>query len=1675
MGVKKPTAGETIDGKYRVEECLGGGGFSEVFAVGGPQGRCALKLLKAAGELEQEEFRHEFSLLKDLNHPHIARILDFGFDEERGQYYFTSELISGKTIYEATEGMAVEGVVDLFVQALRALEYLHSYRIHHFDIKAGNVLVDQSGQVKLIDFGLSGFDPQGKMIGTPSYMPPEIINIEPADGRADLYSLGVLLYTCLARKNPFREKDMDATLERQLRFVPPTPSHENNDIPDWLDAIVMRLLEKNPANRYPRAARVIREINRIVADRYPLETRETLVSYLPEEGRFIGRREEMAGLWERLHALRDAPGRAEIVLVSGGRGTGKTRLLRELKYRAQLSDIRVYAARGAAAEGWIIALGEHLSEGSGLRLFLLDDVDRQALDEAEWQQLQALLSRAHRPHAAASALILLVVPSGGGDRAALQALATDAVALHDFDLDELGEYLAALTGLDEPPRTFLEAIHRRSEGNPLFVTEILRSLIESGALFDAAGRWRASLFDDLGVDYSRAIVPRNMGELLRERMAALRADERRMLEALAAAGGEAGVVPLGRWASVADPYAALTVLVRKDLVERREAGRIVFANALLERVLYEGLEPTRRRALHDRVADELERDDAEGVAALEHRSRGEDEHRAAAACRALAERALKQGLGHRAEIALRRLLGRLPTDDRAGRIEAAMQLGEALLISHRYDEAEEALRGIADEIGALPDEEERRNRRIDRQLLLGGTFEKMRAFDRALGAFDEAMRLLQEGGEGDPTRLLTVGNFRGSILFQEGRFEEARELFERTRAQARRLPAEAQGEVTNNDLGMTLMALGEHDAAEAVLAEDLANAEGLGDDLLIGRAHYNRAQLAIARQRFDEAVEAYTTCVAVCKRSRNTELLLRAYNGLGNLYRQLERPEESLSYYDRGQALYERIGDPVGGAVLAINRGVVESERGNVEAALDELVPAVEYLKGVPQKGAHDLVALCRGLLEVGDLLQRKGEYAPARAALIAAREIAEREAAAAPLRFWTLHLLAQVAAAEGSTKEFDSLCARMQEVAAGEEERAALGEMQKREVQMPTKEPSDRRDDAEGPEGESSWPHPGRATAGADDRYAKILKINKLINEQTDLTEVLRLVLEAAVKLADAERGAILLVDESGDPTVRVRHALESSPESDLFLRALARKVVREGAFLHTTDTSTDERLVDEDSVVRRKFRSVLCLPVRARKRAIGVLYLDDRAHPDAFAAVDLQLLGAFADQAGLAIDNARLLDRYMRREEELQKEIEEYSSRVDRYETMLHGETAEEREGVYGLVAKSEQMREIERLLDKVADTDLSVLLVGESGTGKELIARALHAHHRRRASGRFVAVNCGAIPATLIESELFGYKAGAFTGATRDKKGYFAEADGGTLFLDEVGELDQQLQVKLLRVLQEREFVPIGETKPIACDVRVVAASNRDLERLAKEGNFREDLFYRLCQIKMEIPPLRERREDIPALVKQFIAEASPDRPLVVAPSLMRQLIDYAWPGNVRELKNLMEVACALAEKETIDENAIPKSVGILGRDRRAEEGREGEDYSSRRTHRILSNVRIDAENPYDPAIPWQGYERLIVAKAYEANNFQARPTAAELGIAVTTMYKRIREWNLKDRHGPLYQDPFRYHHGWKIKDYLQHIFVAADEYVEHRPYLAIANLKVSQGYFYKVMKRVRETAH
>ena len=419
------------------------------------------------------------------------------------------------------------------------------------------------------------------------------------------------------------------------------------------------------------------------------------------------------------------------------------------------------------------------------------------------------------------------------------------------------------------------------------------------------------------------------------------------------------------------------------------------------------------------------------------------------------------------------------------------------------------------------------------------------------------------------------------------------------------------------------------------------------------------------------------------------------------------------------------------------------------------------------------------------------------------------------------------------------------------------------------------------------------------------LMKVSTVINSIRGLDDLLEGLLKLLFEVVPAQRGAILLTNEGSFETNLVfgLHRSHGKNRAVTVSSTIAQQVLRDGVALLAND-GVCEWTQASDSLISTGAHSVMCVPLLLPDRKLGVLYLDTTLERDQFNNDHLKLVAAISSIAAVAIENARRFEWLVTENQRLQSDV-----------NIEHN-----------MIGESEAMQRVYHFISKVAPTDATVLISGESGTGKELAARAIH-RNSKRAQKAFMAVNCAALNESLLESELFGHEKGSFTGALNQKKGRLEIADGGTVFLDEIGELTPALQVKLLRVLQEREFERVGGTVTIKVDLRVIAATNKNLEEAIEAGEFRQDLYYRLNVVSLEMPPLRDRREDIMLLANYFADKYGTqcNRKLKgFSPEARNWLTSYDWPGNVRELENAIERAVVLGTTDLILAEDLPEAL-------------------------------------------------------------------------------------------------------------------------------------------------------
>ena len=483
------------------------------------------------------------------------------------------------------------------------------------------------------------------------------------------------------------------------------------------------------------------------------------------------------------------------------------------------------------------------------------------------------------------------------------------------------------------------------------------------------------------------------------------------------------------------------------------------------------------------------------------------------------------------------------------------------------------------------------------------------------------------------------------------------------------------------------------------------------------------------------------------------------------------------------------------------------------------------------------------------------------------------------------------------------------------------------------------------------------------------LLNFSRMLSSVQDLGTLQQRVLDAVFEVASADRAAVLLLEPGAEEfsSVLGRDRRAGPDQAIHASQTILRQVIAENVAVLSNDVVEDEAYRSADSLLTPRVRSVLAAPMEAQGKLVGVLYLDASTPGVHFDAGLLQVILALGNIAGVAMENARRLEWLGGENRRLQQELA----------------------ADHGMVGESHPMHLVLDFISRVAARESTVLIWGESGTGKELVARAIHANSPRT-DKPFVAINCAAITETLLESELFGHEKGAFTGAVSQKKGKLEAAEGGTVFLDEVGELAVPLQAKLLRVLQEREFERVGGTRSIKIDIRLIAATNRDLKEASRAGGFRQDLFYRLNVVSVKMPALRERKEDIPLLANFFavrFGEKVKRRVVGISPKARACLLRYQWPGNVRELENAIERAVVLGSTELIQAEDLPEAIV---------EETVAEDEPSGSLHEGLRRAKIE-----------------LIERAIEQAGGNYTEAAGVLGVHPNHLFRLIKTLNLKPK--------------------------------------------------------------
>ena len=1560
---------QSIPPRYETLKRLGQGGGGEVWAVRDRVSgeTLAFKVLASdAGEGEVMALVREAMALSGLEGLGVPRVIAFGALADSGRRYMLRELVEGQSLESVLDTPNGLPWLEPLARASEQLTVLHRAGLLHGDIKPANVIVGSGGKATLVDLGLAapwregGTTPQGL---TPRYAAPELFAGEPLTVRAEVYALGATLSDGLDRRGG------------EL----PTPTFAS------LTKIAARATQESPAARYPSVDEVASALRR-AAGLSPSAIRNEAA--WPVLGLEVTAQSLVA------YALALEP--AEVLAVIGPPGSGRTTLARRVAWTLGVEGralAMIEAPRGglSSREAVELELGpEPVSDetraesrqgkASKMKGLIVIVDDAASLDDAS-----ALRIREASNHGARIVAI--------GTREAVMRLAAGRVRTFDvppLDARSTEELLArSMPSLSDGLRAHLVA---KSEGRPGPLRSFIKRLGDRAFV-------SAEEIDSILAERPGSIAPPSS----MNREESLRGVER----SLDTGRFDDASTQLDQLGEPKGPEETVRVAIARGRVaigrgDGKEAIRVLDAVAELaaQGPLKRAWEVARARASL-RAGNYA---DASLYASRVTDAKADD----SLACEAFSALGLARVYNG---------------DDTAGQstLDRAAQVATGLAQPRVMAVALCSL-GIAHQRA-------------------GRAKEARTTYDAALVAAEEAR---------DAATYATIRLNLSNLAQMEGDYAAALTHLEAAADMGKRTGALVAVQLALLNLANLDMYLGRYARAGASIDSLAAHREALGPttrpwllgleaelatrtgELQVGAELYEQSAFAWeAQNRPMDAAEARLEGLlartrALVTTSQTTHSASSAgalRESAGALARDFEAVRAKLG--DAGFVEHEALAGIVKGAIA-----VLAGDEAAARVALDSALAHAE------KTGRREWA--WRALDARAKLAASQGNVALAGRDTDAALAMLEETAAKLPrdLRevFWDDPRRRALRQAHFATVPFSAIAGT------GRPPSRAPGSWEGH-----TRVPGSNGPGSTAP-GSNATPaetHPTAmsgsltanvrgnadtilgATRPAEDRLARIFEITRELASEHDLARLLPKVTDHAIALLGAERGFVVLVNEQGElETHTARDRKGDDPHAN-FSRSVAEKVIESGEAVIATSARDDARLAQAVSVHQLMIQSIACVPIRGAPpvgRTIGALYLETRLRPGKRFEGELPTLAAFADQVAIAIENARLVGENQRRAEELARTNAELAAAHEKLSEILGRRTeqlahvrrdlkqvrAELRGhfGYSGLVGTSAPMRKLYSLIDRIKDTDVPVLVTGESGTGKEVVARAVHAAGPRTKKP-FVGVNCGAIPANLLESELFGNVKGAFTGADRDRKGLFREAEGGSILLDEIGEMPIKMQAGLLRTLQEKTVRPVGAAMEEPVDTRVIAATNRDLSQMVEEGTFREDLFYRLNVIELHVPPLRERAEDIPPLIDHFVtlftARYRRERKSVEREAL-RALCAFDWPGNVRQLEHVLLNAWLMSESTEIvlDDLQLPHTAPRGGHVSEKTGVRARPASAARDFAGAPPRARNEAE--------FKDGERERILGALGACNWNRVQAAKMMGVPRRTFYRRLKEYGI-----------------------------------------------------------------
>ncbi|EKD41466.1 MAG: NifA subfamily transcriptional regulator [uncultured bacterium] len=916
-----------------------------------------------------------------------------------------------------------------------------------------------------------------------------------------------------------------------------------------------------------------------------------------------------------------------------------------------------------------------------------------------------------------------------------------------------------------------------------------------------------------------------------------------------------------------------------------------------------------------------------------------------------------------------------------------------------------------------------------------------------IAQFDDALKYFLTAGEllsclaNQTFWKIKIKNYVAYSHLMKGDVEGAQKEFEFLRNEINEtLSSDEKKQITNFDLGLVYKELGRWVEAKALIEAEISQhestlqASSLSDEFVylckgrLSNLYYQWAQCLVHFNLFGEADKAFNEGLVYAELVGDLALMLRLQNGLGNLYRQTNDSIRAFKAYEKALEMARALQDYRSLATLFYNQGLLYKENNEREKALECFDKAILFVEKIKYLYAFEKIIRIRSLIEKGFLQQNHDCFNLAWA-------YSEKDDSIQNIRFWVLKNRVLFFKSLGDDKNLEKDLLLLPYYARTEEEKKFLKDLQASIERSITDE--------------SSKNNLGqKEMVRVPDQVKKILEINQDLLSQMSFEQFIKRLLLHAINLSEAELAVILKVLDDGRFLPLQSHNAALDEALSEISMGVSHRVLKTGEMVIADDVVHDQNLNQYTSIVALNLKSVVGIPIPYQGRIWGILYLSTQNRLLKCDEALKETLKLFASQVGLALKFQELVNQLQAENLSMNDKLGQWAKQLEQQERELNTYRVASK----GSMATSSPV--MERIMEEallVAGSHIPIVIQGETGTGKEVMARFIQAHSGQ-ADGPFIAINCGAIPATLVESELFGVKKGSFTGADRDKPGLIEMAHQGTLFLDEIVDLPFDVQVKLLRVLQEKEVMRVGEVHPKKIDVRIICASHQNLAAAVSEKKFREDLYYRLSGYEITLPALRDRVEDIPLLANIFLDEVKKENPRIKSeqydPQLLGMLMQYDWPGNIRELKQFVAVSALFGMRKLLTYADLPAQLKTRLKD--IDQTTSAIDHTQSKIY-------------FHKGWPWQLHLNAFIAGALDYFDDDAALASGALGLSIATLYNWMRKNNYKNQKSVIQK--MGYQKGLTLDAFQKRVFGEVARKYPGEPYKGAGILQVSPVTYYK----------